>query len=176
MFVAAFERCESIKMKTALICLCLSLLSGCSLFSHIPDNVIRGQRTIYENVNVSEENANQIIDRYVKDTKAAVTYHLHYVCEKEILDVDQGDSYEGYSDEWKEGRKDRLRKQRDDKIKSSFDDIDKIAEEMRAQITLNSQIARKLVGAVYNYLSTTPIEVDDIDFWIEKLKNGQRQD
>jgi len=27
-----------------------------------------------------------------------------------------------------------------------------------------------LIESVYNYLSTSPIEIDNIDFWIEKLK------
>jgi len=115
-----------------------------------------------------QDNTNKIIDRYVTDTKASVTYHLHFVCQKEIMSLDD-DEYEGYTDTWTETRKQRLRKQRDDKIKSSFADIDKIAEEMRIQVSQNNEIVRKLVGSVYNYLSTTPIEVDNIGFLIEKL-------
>jgi len=115
-----------------------------------------------------KENTDKIIDRYVADTKAAVTYHLHFVCEKEILALDDED-YEGYTDTWTETRRERLRKQRDDKIKSSFADIDKIAEGMRTRVSENNEIIRKLVGSVYNYLSTTPIGIDNIGFLIEKL-------
>lgn len=155
-------------MKNLLICSLLSLLAGCSLFHTTPPSVVNGQRAIYQGIALMQDNTNKIIDRYVTDTKASVTYHLHFVCQKEIMSLDD-DEYEGYTDTWTETRKQRLRKQRDDKIKSSFADIDKIAEEMRIQVSQNNEIVRKLVGSVYNYLSTTPIEVDNIGFLIEKL-------
>jgi len=170
----AFERSESIEMKNLLICLSLSLLGSCSLFSHAPSSVIEGQRAVYQSVIMSEQNANKIIDRYVKDTKASVTYHLHYVCEKKILSLeeDQDDEYP----QWTETQKQRYRNTRDEKIKKSLADIDAIAKNMRLQISENAQIARRLTASVYNYLSTTPVEVDNIGFWIEQLHNGSRQD
>ena len=155
-------------MKNLLICSLLSLLASCSLFHTTPPSVVNGQRAVYQGIALMKENTDKIIDRYVADTKAAVTYHLHFVCEKEILALDDED-YEGYTDTWTETRRERLRKQRDDKIKSSFADIDKIAEGMRTRVSENNEIIRKLVGSVYNYLSTTPIGIDNIGFLIEKL-------
>tara|TARA_S200002703_G_scaffold149410_1_gene146928 strand:- start:582 stop:1058 length:477 start_codon:yes stop_codon:yes gene_type:complete len=158
-------------MKNLLICSLLSLLGSCSLFSHVPQSVIEGQRAVYQSAITAEQNANKIIDRYVKDTKASVTYHLHYVCEKEILELeDEDDDYP----QWTENRKETLRNERDRKIKRAHADIDKIAKEMRQQIMRNAHITRRLVGSVYNYLSTTPVEVDNIGYWVEQLHNGSK--
>ena len=155
-------------MKNLLICSLFSLLASCSLFHTTPPSVVNGQRAIYQGVSLMHDNTNKIIDRYTADTKASVTYHLHFVCEKEILALDD-ENHEGYTDTWIETRRGRLRKQRDDKIKSSLADIDKIAEGMRTQTSENNEIIKRLVGSVYNYLSTTPSGIDNIDFLIEKL-------
>lgn len=161
-------------MRNLLICLPLLLLGSCSLFSHAPPSVVEGQRAVYQSVIMSEQNANKIIDRYVKDTKASVTYHLHYVCEREIRHLEEED--DGEYPSWLESRKSTLRNNRDEKIKKSMADIDKIAKDMRLQISENAQVARRLTASVYNYLSTTPVEVDNIGFWINQLHNGSRQD
>lgn len=158
-------------MKALLIGLCSLLLASCSLFERTPDSVVRGQRAIYQSVAVLEQNTNIIIDRYVEDTKKAVTYHLHFVCEKQILDLQGSD----YDEEYINQRSEYFRSQRDRKIKEALEDIDEIALGMREQTATNHQLMRKLIGAVYNYLSTTPIEVDDIDFWIDRLKQASEK-
>jgi len=152
-------------MKNLLICLSFLLLGGCGLFHETPPSVVRGQRAVYESVLLLEENSNEIIDRYVADTKAAVTYHLHFVCEIKIKDLEG----QTYSDEYIKRRSDEYRDDRDDKIQKAHKDIDKIATEMRSQVSKNHSVVGKLVAAIYNYMSATPIELDQLDFWVGKL-------
>ena len=159
-------------MKNLLICSLLSLLAGCSLFYTTPPSVVNGQRAVYQGITLMKENSDTIIDRYATDTKSAVTYHLHFVCETRIKDIDTGfyDDWDDASrDNYTEQESERFRSQRDRKIKSAHSDIDKIAEEMKRGVAINHNAMRKLVSAIYNYLSTTPIEVDNIGFLIEKL-------
>lgn len=156
-------------MRTLLIGFTLSLLSSCSLFSEAPENVIRGQRMLYTGITLLEENALKIIDEYEDKCKKLTTYHLHFVCEDQIKDFEKN---EGWSQEYINSRSEHARKERDRKIKSAFDDIEKIANEMRETTTVNHELLRKMIGAVYNYLSTSPIEVDDVDFWVEKFQQA----
>lgn len=152
-------------MKSLLIGLSLSLLSSCSLFYEAPDNVIRGQRTAYNGVTVLEENTLKIIDEYEDKCKKLLSYHIHFVCEDKIKDLEQSD----YSQEYIDRRSDHYREERDKKLNEAFADVERIANEMRTNVTTNHELVRKMIGAVYNYLSTSPIEVDDIDFWVEKF-------
>ena len=63
-----------------------------------------------------------------------------------------------------------LEGERDQKIADDFIGIEARVEEMRESTMENHRITKKLIEAVYNYLSTTPIQVDNIDFWIKKLE------
>jgi len=164
-FDDAVARITNTDMKSLLICLSLLLLGGCGLFHETPPSVVKGQRAVYESVLLLEENSNEIIDRYVEDTKAAVTYHLYFVCENRIKDIER----QVYSDEYIKRRSDELRSERDHKIRDAHKDIDKIASEMRLQISTNHNVVRKLIAAIYNYMSATPIELDQLDFWVDKL-------
>jgi len=157
-------------MKRLLICSLLSLLSSCSLLEKTPSSVINGQKSIYQGIIVLEENANKIIDRYVEDTKASVTYHLHFVCEKTIQDlVEEYNDSEYDNNTYVEQRSDYHRKKRDQKISKAHADIDKIAKQMRRDVSNNHIIIKKLTAAIYNHMSTTPIEVDNLDFWVDRL-------
>lgn len=146
--------------------LLLLALSGCSLFTVTPSSVTNGQRAAYNGVSLLQNRAEAIINRYAEDCKKAVQYHLHYVCEKEILDLQNS----GWNKEYIDSQEIKLRKKRDEKIVKAHQDIDEIADDMRKQVKQNHEVVRQLIGAVYNYLSTTPIEVDGIDYLVEKLR------
>lgn len=152
-------------MKSLLICAATLLLGGCSLFEETPQKVIAGQRAVYQSVLVGEAHAMELINRYVIDTKKAVAYHENYIFQLDV-EVIQSRDWEQQS---KVASIIRAEKKRDEKLQKSYDAIDVRAEEMRAQIREHYALTLRLVGSVYNYLSTSPIEIDNMEFWIEKL-------
>lgn len=159
-------------MKTLLIWPTLLLLTGCmGMFSETPQSVIRGQRAIYQAITLDEENDNKIINRYVEDCKAAITYHINYVFEPTIEDI-RNDTIR--SEQEKAEQIQQLEAQRQEQLDEAYANIDRIANEMRATVTTNHDVMRKLVEAVHSYLSTTPIQVDDIDFLIERLNKSKQ--
>ena len=160
-------------MIRSLIWLLFLLLTSCmgGLFSETPDSVLRGQRAIYQAVTLDEENDNKIINRYVEDCKSAVTYHITFVTEQKIQLLQNDDDIDA---ETKQLMISELEAERDEQLAAAYADIEKIAEEMRSTVTTNHDITRKLVEAVHSYLSTTPIQVDDVDFWIERLNKSKQ--
>lgn len=158
--------------QTLLICLLSLLLSGCSLFEKTPQNVVEGQRAVYQGILIAEENDNLIIDRYIADNKQAVTYHINYVFEPQIDAIRRNPDL---SREQKSEQIAVLEVERQAKLDVIFADIERIAENMRSQAMKNHKATKRLVESIYNYLSTSPIEVDNIEFWIEKLKQVSEQ-
>ena len=158
-------------MKLPLICTLALLLSSCSLFQTTPDSVIKGQRAVYQSVLVGEASAMKLIDRYVEDCKKLVAYHEYYIMLLDIQDTE--------GREWDRETKNRHNKSaqeyRDKKLKKSYDLIDKRADKMREDVKKHYGISLRLVGSVYNYLSTSPIEIDNMEFWIEKLDRISKQ-
>lgn len=150
-----------------LIISCAFLFVSCSLFESTPQRVVEGQRAVYQGITLAEENDNKIINRYLQDTKAAVTYHINFVFEPQI-DAIRRDSE--MTREEKSEKIAALERTRQTQIDSAFADIENIAEDMRSQAMQNHTITKKLVESIYNYLSTSPITIDNLEFWIEKLK------
>ncbi len=159
-------------MKTLLICALASLLTGCSLFERIPQNIIDGQRAAYQGILLAEENDELILKRYVEDTKATVTYHVNYVFEPKINAVRENPDL---SRKEKSEQIAELERARQVQLAEAFANIEQIAEEMRSQAMKNHEVTKRLVESIYNYLSTSPIEIDNLDFWIEKLKQISEQ-
>lgn len=160
-------------MKLPLICTLALLLSSCSLFESTPEAVIKGQRAVYQSVLVGEAAAMKLVDRYVEDCKKLVAYHENYIMQLDIQDTE--------GREWDRETKNRHNKvaqtRRDEKLKKSYDLIDKRADKWRAEVKKHYGISQRLVGSVYNYLSTSPIEIDNMEFWINKLDQiSQQQD
>jgi hypothetical protein len=154
-------------MKSIFITLILLLLSSCSLFEKTPQSVVDGQRAVYQGVIAAEENINVIIDRYIRDCKATVTYHENFIFEPKIDSIRLDPSL---SKEEKSLQITELERERQKKLDSTFASIEKIGEDMRAKALQNLTITKKLVTSIYNYMSTSPIEIDNLEFWIEKLK------
>lgn len=154
-------------MKTLYICLLPLLLTGCSLFEKTPQRVVEGQRAVYQGILLAEENDNKIIDRYLQDCKATVTYHINFVFEPKIHAIRK---QANLSREQKSEQIAALERERRAQLDAAFADIEKIAEDMRSQAMRNHKVTKRLVESIYNYLSTSPIEIDNIEFWIEKLK------
>ncbi len=158
--------------KTFFISLLALLLGGCSLFEKTPQPVIEGQRAVYQGILIAEENINKIIDRYIADNKAAVTYHVNYVYEPKIDFIRRNPDLSREQKSEQIAELERFRQARLDEV---FADIERIAEDMRSQAMKHHKVTKRLVESIYNYLSTSPIEVDNIEFWIEKLKQVSEQ-
>ncbi len=156
-------------MKSLLICTSLLLLSGCHLFEDTPPKVVEGQRAVYQGILLAEENDRQIIKRYVQDTKMAITYHVNWVYEPKIDAIRRDPDL---TREVKSEKLAKLERERQAQLDSTFADIDKIAGKMLSQALKNHELTKKLAASIYNYLSTSPIEIDNLSFWIEKLKQA----
>ena len=142
------------------ITLPLLLLTSCSLFSGTPSSVLEGQRAVYQGLTIAEENDNEILKRYEEDNKTAVTYHINYVYEQKIMEA----TALGNEDEVL-----ALQQERDAKLADVYADIEKNTEEMRVKTLQNLKIIKQLTKSVYSYMSTQPLEVDNMDFWIQKM-------
>lgn len=160
-------------MRTLLIGLLALLLSGCSLFVKTPPRVVEGQRAVYQGILIAEENDRKIVNRYIQDTKAAVTYHINFVFEPKINAIREDPAL---SREEKSQQIAELERKRQAQLDAAFADIDKNASDMLTQAVQNHNVTKKLVESIYNYLSTSPIEIDNIEFWIEKLKQLEKSE
>jgi len=153
------------------------LLQSCSLFATTPDSVVQGQRAIYQGVVLAEENDMELLQRYRDDNQAAVTYHINFVFEPKIDAIRRDPDL---SKEEKSIKIAELEKQRDLQLQNAYAAIERNAQKMQEKIMQNHMITKKLIESVYQYLSTSPISIDNIPFWIEKLKkvaeipNGSR--
>ena len=156
-------------MRTLLIGLCALLMTSCSLFEKTPQRVTEGQRAVYQGILLAEENDKVIIKRYIEDCKALVVYHENWVFEPKIDAIRRNPDL---SREEKSEQISELERERQAKLDATFAKIEKIAEEMRSNAMKNHEITKKLVESIYNYLSTSPIEIDNVEFWIEKLKQA----
>ena len=145
----------------------LLMTSSCSLFADTPEKVKEGQRAVYQGLLLAEENDIEILKRYEEDNKAAVTYHINYVYE---LKIDKVRRDAGLTDEEKLDTIALLEAERDESIRDTFVDIDANVQQMRDKSGQNLRLTMKLAKSVYSYLSTTPLTIDNVDFWIEKLK------
>jgi hypothetical protein len=134
--------------------------------------VVEGQRAVYQGILLAEENDAKIIKRYIEDTKATITYHVNFVLEPKINAIRENPDL---SREEKSEQIAVIERQRQAQLDEAFGNIEKIAEDMRLQAMKNHAVTKKLVESIYNYLSTSPIEVDNIEFWIEKLQQASKQ-
>ena len=158
-------------LKTALYGLSLPLLASCSLFSDIPPKVVEGQRVAYQGMSLVEENILTILDTYEQDCKAAVTYHVMFIYEEKLQAVRNDESL----NEHEIGVAiQRLTSRRDEEIQSAFVKIDARKKAMLESITKNTVATKKLIEAVYGYMSATPITIDNADFWIVKIVEASR--
>lgn len=161
-------------MKTRLIgaLVLLVTLCSCSLFSETPQRVVEGQRAVYQGILLAEENDEMILKRYVEDTKSAITYHINFVLEPKIQAIRENPDL---TREMKSEQIAAIEVQRQAQLDEAFANIERIAGEMRSKAMQNHSVTKRLVESIYNYLSTSPIEVDNIEFWIEKLKEVSSQ-
>ena len=157
-------------LKTSLYGLALSLLASCSLFSSTPSKVIDGQRGAYQGILVVQDNVDTILNTYEEDCKAAVLYHVTFVYEEKIQAVRLAE----LSDADKKREIAELESKRDEEVRSTFAKIEKRRKDMAGSVSQNIVATKKLVEAVYNYLSATPITVDNVDFWIVKIVEASR--
>ncbi len=152
--------------KTLLYAASLSLLASCGMFSSFPSKVLEGQKGVYQGITVLEENAINILDMYEQDSKALVTYHAHFVCELKIREILAALSLE---DGERKSKIAQAEIDRDQEIQKAFSKIEEKRQSMGKTVATNAQASRKLVEAVYGYMSSTPIAIDDVDFWIQKM-------
>jgi hypothetical protein len=142
------------------------------LFEKTPSSVVEGQRAAYQGMILAEQNDEEILRRYEEDTKAAITYHVNFVYEPKINTIREDPDL---SREDKSLQIAALERERQAKLDAVYGDIEENVEEMRQKVMQNHSITKKLLEAVYNYLSTSPIEIDNIEFWIEKLRQISEQ-
>ena len=156
-------------------CLFISLLyltSSCSLFTKVPQPIIDGQRAIYQGLLLAEENIAIILQRYEVDTKATVTYHINFILEPKINAIREDPVL---TRQQKSEQIAKIERQRQAQLDEAYSNIEQIAADMKEQAMKNHKITKRLVESIYNYLSTSPIEIDNIEFWIEKLKQVSEQ-
>ena len=153
-------------MKLPLICTTVLLLSSCSLFETTPEAVIKGQRAVYQSVLVVEATTNAILDQYMKDCKRLITYHTSYVFQLRLQEIESWEQ-----NDWRDKAqyKQEAEDKRDAEIAKAFKSLEERAAKLRAVAKRNHSLALRLAASVYNYLSTSPIEIDNMEFWIEKL-------
>lgn len=165
--------------KTVLYGTALSLLASCALFSNVPPKVVEGQRIAYQGINLIEDNISTILNAYEKDCKAAVTYHVMFIYEQKIEEIRK----DGSLNEHEIGTQiARLTSRRDEEIRTAFVNIEEKRRVMLDMITKNTIATKKLIEAVYSYMSATPITIDNISFLVEIITsasngatyNGQR--
>jgi hypothetical protein len=147
------------------------LLGSCGLFTEIPSKVIEGQRVAHQGLVLIEDNITSILDAYEQDCKAAVTYHVMFIYEEKLENV-RGDASLDQHELAMEV--DRLTSRRDEEIKSAFVKIEQRRREMLSVVTKNAVATKKLIEAVYSYMSATPITIDNADFWIVKIVEASR--
>lgn len=138
----------------------LLALPGCGLFTSVPPSVVRGQQGVYQGLSLAEENNEAILNRYEQDCKAAVVYHLNFVYETKIKDAESDQELTS-----------SLEQERDAAIADAFAGIEKVAQEMRKKSSQNLMLTKKLTESVYNYMSSTPIDVSSVDFWLERMRD-----
>ena len=159
--------------KTTLIWLATSLLASCSLFQTTPPKVVEGQRGVYQGILMMEQNDVTILNEYEKDCKAAITYHDNYIYEQQIEAVRKNATL---TEQQRATQIAELEAKREAEIKDTFDKIEAKRAKMAQQSVATSGPTKQLVESIYNYLSTTPITIDNVDYWIAKIKqvaNGQ---
>ena len=153
-------------LKNALYGIPLSLLASCGLFTSVPPKVLEGQRVAHQGITVIEDNILSILDAYEQDCKAAVTYHVMFIYEQKIEEARNDQC----STEHEIGVLiSEITSERDTELKQAFLKIETRKQKMLDSITKNTTATKKLVEAVYDYLSATPITVDNADFWIVKI-------
>jgi hypothetical protein len=152
--------------KTLLYAPFLSLLASCGMFSSFPPKVLEGQKGVYQGITILEENSVDILSLYEQDSKALVAYHANFVCETKMSQLVSDQSI---SDEERSKLIAELQADRDEEIRSAFAKIEEKRQSMGKVVATNAQATRKLVEAVYGYMSSTPIAVEDVDFWIQKM-------
>lgn len=152
--------------KFLLYALTFLLLGSCSLWSSVPQKVLDGQRGIYQGIIVLEENGNAILDAYEQDNKAAITYHVNFIYQQKIESIASNLSL---SNEDKRTKLVEAEFAKDSEIREAFTKIELRRQEMGVKIAKNALASKRLVEAVYSYLSSTPITIDNVDFWIEKI-------
>jgi len=154
-------------LKRLLICGLLLHLMSCSLFSSTPNSVVQGQRGIYQGLIVAESNINKIVDFYIKDNKSAIVYHENFITEPQIDAIRR---QANLTREEKSARIAAIEAKRDQRIADTFGKIEKRGEKMRKDALENITVTKELTSSVYAYLSTSPIVIDNIPFWVEKIK------
>jgi hypothetical protein len=150
-----------------LIWLATSLLAACSLFEKTPPQVTEGQRGTYQGLLIIEDNVKSILAEYEKDCKATISYHENFIYEQKI-DVLRKDA--SLSKEDKSAKIAELESARDKEIQDTFAKIEAKRTKMQTQFEATITPVKQLVESVYNYLSTTPIVIDNVDYWIAKIK------
>ncbi len=146
------------------------LMTSCSMFSETPPKIIEGQRAVYQGLLLAEENDIEILKRYEEDNKAAISYHINYIYELKINEIRLASELLYPIAEDKLQAIAALEAERDQQIQDVFIDIDANVQEMRDKSGQNLRLTMKLTETVYSYLSTSPMSIDNVDFWIEKLK------
>lgn len=144
----------------------LSLLASCGMFSSFPAKVLEGQKGVYQGITILEENSIDILTLYEQDSKALVTYHANFVCETKMASVIADGSL---SEQERSETIAQLQSHRDEEIRDAFAKIEEKRRSMGKVVATNAQASRKLVEAVYGYMSSTPLAVEDVDFWIQKM-------
>lgn len=154
-------------MNKILALVLIAILPSCSLFHKTPQSVVDGQRGAYQGVLSLEDNIRVLLEAYERDNKAAVVYHINYVFEPKIQAIRLKPEL---TKEEKSREITKLEEQRDAAISDAFREIEKNVKELGQAPEKNVRLTKMIIESVYNYMSTSPITIDNISFWIKKLE------
>lgn len=133
----------------------LVVFGSCSLFTDYPEPIQAAQRNTYAGLQLLESNYNDTADYWMSQQLKIITYYENYIAE---LRIGNG------------GDKAAIEAELNTKLKSYKDKLTQTLEEQKSKSKKNFILVKQLAEAVYNYISTTPISLDNIDFLIDQAK------
>lgn len=160
--------------------LAILFLSSCGLFHNVPPEVVEGQRQAYAGVQNLEENYEAMITELETQQKLLITYIHNFAFQVQLTAFEEDHPIEGSV--WNETEEEKAAREEQDRenqiaveqkrveleTKRDADiarDHDKVVARMTKWRDIGARghdSVKKLLGAVYDNISTSPISVDNI--------------
>lgn len=166
-------------LKTLALASCL-ILSSCNWFTQVPESVTTGQMTAYRGVEMAERNLDRLITDCATRLRKMSVYIHNYGWQIEhdrisaehpkhtilYYEDDEAAEHKEQENVLIEARIDALlkaeTKKRDKKIAEDEVKIQAWEQEWRDKLTPNYIYTKKLIEAVYNWMSVSPLTIDNI--------------
>jgi hypothetical protein len=157
------------------------IIAGCSLFHENPPEVTKGIRAVYQGVQANEKYTEaMLLDASVK-LKAMIEYIHNYSWQLEYQQLERDYPIEAFTD-WmsdearqKASEQNAINKQkisallaertqeRDKKIKVDQAKIDEWMKKWEGPAKENAAAMKQLLESIYNYMSTKPLSIENIN-------------